>query len=618
MSKYIVSARKYRPETFHSVVGQQSLTHTLKAAIDSQRLAHAYLFCGPRGVGKTTCARIFAKTINCLSPTAEGEACNECESCRAFNEQRSYNIVELDAASNNSVDDIRNLIDQVQIPPQIGKYRVFIIDEVHMLSSAAFNAFLKTLEAPPAHAIFILATTEKQKIIPTILSRCQIYDFSRITINDMVQQLQYIASQEGITAEPAALNVIAQKADGAMRDALSIFDQVAASSFGNITYQSAIDNLNVLDHDYYFRLMETFRTCNVPEALLIYKEIRDRGFDSLFFINGLAQHIRDMLVALTPATKSLLEMSDEVAQRFIEESRKFHPKFYYRALDLCNTCDVNYRTATNKQFVVELTLIKLCQILDATTPPGGGNGGGQPLKTVAAPQQQQPTTAAPRQQSAASQPQATAATPQQVVSPQPVTATPPQPYHATTAPQVPSKPAQQPQMQPGGYRAATSNTVAYKPGTFRTPAASRIMINTQPEQQHGTVQGATPTATKRRNSTFTEQQMLAAWQRFITEHPHEKVIINTMRMSQPKRVNDTLYEIYVENQGQVEFFNTHRTEIVEYLRNAVSNDMLAINVNIREGGPAPKIWSPREVVDDMCKQNEAVVNLIRDFELGLA
>ena len=618
MSKYIVSARKYRPETFHSVVGQQSLTHTLKAAIDSQRLAHAYLFCGPRGVGKTTCARIFAKTINCLSPTAEGEACNECESCRAFNEQRSYNIVELDAASNNSVDDIRNLIDQVQIPPQIGKYRVFIIDEVHMLSSAAFNAFLKTLEEPPAHAIFILATTEKQKIIPTILSRCQIYDFSRITINDMVQQLQYIASQEGITAEPAALNVIAQKADGAMRDALSIFDQVAASSFGNITYQSAIDNLNVLDHDYYFRLMETFRTCNVPEALLIYKEIRDRGFDSLFFINGLAQHIRDMLVALTPATKSLLEMSDEVAQRFIEESRKFHPKFYYRALDLCNTCDVNYRTATNKQFVVELTLIKLCQILDATTPPGGGNGGGQPLKTVAAPQQQQPTTAAPRQQSAASQPQATAATPQQVVSPQPVTATPPQPYHATTAPQVPSKPAQQPQMQPGGYHAATSNTVAYKPGTFRTPAASRIMINTQPEQQQGTVQGATPTATKRRNSTFTEQQMLAAWQRFITEHPHEKVIINTMRMSQPKRVNDTLYEIYVENQGQVEFFNTHRTEIVEYLRNAVSNDMLAINVNIREGGPAPKIWSPREVVDDMCKQNEAVVNLIRDFELGLA
>ena len=258
MKNYIVSARKYRPSTFRSVVGQQALPHTLKTAIDSGRLAHAYLFCGPRGVGKTSCARIFAKTINCLNPTHEGEACNECESCLALNEQRSYNIVELDAASNNSVDDIRALTEQVRIPPQIGKYRVFIIDEVHMLSQAAFNAFLKTLEEPPAHAIFILATTEKHKVIPTILSRCQIYDFSRITVQDIVEQLTYIASQEGIKAEPAALNVIAQKADGAMRDALSIFDQVAASSQGNITYQSTIDNLNVLDHDYYFKLVDAF------------------------------------------------------------------------------------------------------------------------------------------------------------------------------------------------------------------------------------------------------------------------------------------------------------------------------------------------------------------------
>lgn len=608
MSNYIVSARKYRPETFRSVVGQQSLTHTLKAAIDSQRLAHAYLFCGPRGVGKTTCARIFAKTINCLHPTAEGEACNECESCRAFNEQRSYNIVELDAASNNGVDDIRTLIEQVQIPPQIGQYRVFIIDEVHMLSTSGFNAFLKTLEEPPSHAIFILATTEKQKIIPTILSRCQIYDFSRITINDMVQQLQYIASQEGITAEPAALNVIAQKADGAMRDALSIFDQVAASSLGNITYQSAIDNLNVLDHDYYFRLMEAFRTCNVPEALLIYKEIRDHGFDSLFFINGLAQHMRDMLVALTPATKSLLEMSDEVAQRFIEESRKFHPKFYYRALDLCNTCDVNYRTATNKQFVVELTLIKLCQILDATPPAGGGGGGNQPLKTVAAaPQPQQPRPAAQPQPTAASRP--AGQQPQGQVSPQPVVATPSKPGTAAAPQPQQPRPAAQPSV-------ATS----YKPGAIRTPSTSRIMINAQPARQQGAATGAAEAAAvgNRRTASFTESQLLAAWQRFIEEHPHEKVIINTMRMSQPSRVNDTLYEIFVENQGQVEFFNTHRTEIVEYLRNAVGNDMLAINVNIRQGGPAPKIWSPREVVDDMCKQNEAMVGLIRDFELGLA
>jgi DNA polymerase-3 subunit gamma/tau len=304
MENYVVSARKYRPKNFASVVGQEALTHTLKSAIDSGRLAHAYLFCGPRGVGKTTCARIFAKTINCLNPRPDGEACCECESCKAFEEQRSYNIVELDAASNNSVDDIRNLTDQVRIPPQIGKYRVFIIDEVHMLSTAAFNAFLKTLEEPPAHAIFILATTEKQKIIPTILSRCQIYDFSRITVNDIIKQLETIATDQHITYEPAALNVIAQKADGAMRDALSIFDQVAASSEGNITYQSALDNLNVLDYDYYFRLDAAFLACDIPQTLLIYKEIRDKGFDSQFFINGLAGHIRSLMVASTPATKS--------------------------------------------------------------------------------------------------------------------------------------------------------------------------------------------------------------------------------------------------------------------------------------------------------------------------
>ena len=594
MSNYIVSARKYRPDTFKNVVGQQALTHTLKAAIDSNRLAHAYLFCGPRGVGKTSCARIFAKTINCLSPTADGEACNDCESCRAFNEQRSYNIVELDAASNNSVDDIRNLIEQVQIPPQIGKYRVFIIDEVHMLSPAAFNAFLKTLEEPPAHAIFILATTEKQKIIPTILSRCQIYDFSRITINDMVQQLAYIASQEGITAEPAALNVIAQKADGAMRDALSIFDQVAASSFGNITYQSAIDNLNVLDHEYYFRLMETFSTCNVPEALLIYKEIRDKGFDSLFFINGLGQHIRNMMVALTPSTKPLLEMSDDVAERFVQEARKFHPKFYYRALDLCNSCDLNYRTATNKQFIVELTLIKLCQILETPTPAPGG--GGQPIKKVASATQPIAHTATQPAAQPAPQPKAEATTAQVQ-------------NHAPAA----EKAVAQPQVM---------RTAIHAPATVGLKTPPRIMISKphigQPDSSSSAVAAKPAVMAGHRNNEFSLQQLLGAWQRFIDEHPHEKVIINTMRVAQPQRVNETLYEIYVENQGQVEFFNSHRSEIITFLRDAVQNDMLAIDVKIREGGPAPKIWSPRDIVDDMRRKNSAVTTLIRDFELGLA
>ena len=362
MSNYIVSARKYRPDTFKNVVGQQALTHTLKAAIDSNRLAHAYLFCGPRGVGKTSCARIFAKTINCLSPTADGEACNDCESCRAFNEQRSYNIVELDAASNNSVDDIRNLIEQVQIPPQIGKYRVFIIDEVHMLSPAAFNAFLKTLEEPPAHAIFILATTEKQKIIPTILSRCQIYDFSRITINDMVQQLAYIASQEGISAEPAALNVIAQKADGAMRDALSIFDQVAASSFGNITYQSAIDNLNVLDHEYYFRLTEAILGGNVRAALLILNEILSKGFDGQNFITGLASHFRDLLVCRDEATLVLFEVGASIRERYKAMAKQCADQLLFRAIELANSCDLNYKVSRNKRLLLELTLIQLCQL----------------------------------------------------------------------------------------------------------------------------------------------------------------------------------------------------------------------------------------------------------------
>ena len=375
MGDYIVSARKYRPSTFSTVVGQQALAHTLKSAISSGRLAHAYLFCGPRGVGKTSCARIFAKTINCSHLTADGEACGECESCRAFEEQRSYNVVELDAASNNSVDDMRNLIDQVRIPPQIGKYKVYIIDEVHMLSQSAFNAFLKTLEEPPAHAIFVLATTEKHKILPTILSRCQIYDFSRITVPDIVEQLKRIAANEGITAEPEALNIIAQKADGAMRDALSIFDQVAASSMGNITYRSTIENLNVLDYEYYFRLTDAIVGGDVSSALLTYHEIREHGFDSQFFINGLADHFRNLLVALNPATLPLLEVASEVVSRYQTQAATTPVRFLYAAMDLCNQCDLNYRTASNKQFLVELTLIKLCQLLSAPTPtptPGGG------------------------------------------------------------------------------------------------------------------------------------------------------------------------------------------------------------------------------------------------------
>ena len=587
MKNYIVSARKYRPRTFRSVVGQQALTHTLKTAIDSGRLAHAYLFCGPRGVGKTSCARIFAKTINCLNKTSEGEACNQCESCMALNEQRSYNIVELDAASNNSVDDIRTLIEQVRIPPQIGKYKVFIIDEVHMLSSQAFNAFLKTLEEPPAHAIFILATTEKHKLIPTILSRCQIYDFARITVKDIVEQLQYIASQEGITAESAALNVIAQKADGAMRDALSIFDQVSASSRGNITYQSAIDNLNVLDHDYYFKLVDAFMAVDVPKALLLYKEIRDKGFDSLFFVNGLAEHIRNLMVASTPATKSLLETTEDVANQFVVQGAKLTPQFFYRALDLCNKCDLDYRTATNKQLLVELTLIKLCQLFDKSTPlPAGGDGGSDTLRKI------EPVAKA----GSMVQAQPTAAP---VVSSAPVT------------------PAAQPTPAPTLQRSAVPQ---YTPPRPQAPAATvtgvpRILINNR--KANVTAEQKAEMVTQRRENAYTDEELYAAWQQFIDEHPREQIIINTMRCSLPRKIGENHYEIEVENQVQVESFNAHKMNIMSYMRDKVNNDMLAIDVKMNPYIERPKFWTPQEIVAAIREYNPYMDKFIDDFDLVL-
>lgn len=589
MENYVVSARKYRPSTFRSVVGQQALTHTLKTAIDSGRLAHAYLFCGPRGVGKTSCARIFAKTINCLNPTPDGEACNECESCRALNEQRSYNIVELDAASNNSVDDIRVLTEQVRIPPQIGKYRVFIIDEVHMLSSAAFNAFLKTLEEPPAHAIFILATTEKHKVIPTILSRCQIYDFSRITVRDIVEQLQYIAKQEGISAEPTALNVIAQKADGAMRDALSIFDQVTASSQGNITYKSTIENLNVLDHEYYFKLVDAFMAVDVPQVLLIYKEIRDKGFDSLFFINGLAEHVRNLMVASTPATKCLLETTEDVANQFVVQGGKLSPQFFYRALDLCNKCDLDYRTATNKQLLVELTLIKLCQLFDKATPlSAGGDGGNDTLRKI------EPVNNANK-----------ASTVETVKVQQAV------PKPQTVVPETSMTSASS-----ASFRAVS--TPSSSPAKFSIGNAPRILINRTAEnatQEQGAKQRLT---TQRRTSSFTQDDLMVAWQQFIKEHPREQIIINTMRCSLPRRINDTLYEIEVENQVQVESFNAHKMNIITYMRDHVQNDMLAIDIKMNPNIDKPKFWTPQEIVASIKEHNSYFDKFIEDFDLVLA
>ena len=602
--KYIVSARKYRPSTFRSVVGQQSLTHTLKTAIASGRLAHAYLFCGPRGVGKTTCARIFAKTINCEHPTPEGEACNECPSCVAFNEQRSYNINELDAASNNSVDNIRDLTEQVRIPPQTGRYRVFIIDEVHMLSQAAFNAFLKTLEEPPEYAIFILATTEKQKVIPTILSRCQIYDFARITVPDIVQQLQYVCEQENIEAEPAALNVIAQKADGAMRDALSIFDQVAASTEGHITYQSALDNLNVLDYDYYFRLVDTFLAGDVMQALLIYKEIRDKGFDSQFFINGLAQHLRDLMVASTPQTRKLLEMNDEVAQQYGVQSTKLAPQFYYRALDLCNSCDLNYRNASSKQLLVELTLVKLCQLVVAPQPQQAAQPAIKKITPAAAPQ------AAPsQQQPATAQLQATAApTPQQ-----------------SSAPQQPSV-SQQPQPQPQQPPQPVAQTApASKPAAPGRPVAStlgnvpRIMVNVaNPTAQPA--QASAAAAQPQRTQPFTVEQLQNAWQNYIDRHPQERALVTTMSYALPQRGDsDEHYEMIVGSPTEQKHVEEHKEALLSFLSEELKNDRLTLDVKVSvEPIDTPKILSPREVVEQIKSHNPGFNQFLKDFELGLA
>ncbi|TKG97173.1 DNA polymerase III subunit gamma/tau [Puteibacter caeruleilacunae] len=363
MDNFIVSARKYRPDTFQTVVGQASITSTLKNAIKNGQLAQAYLFCGPRGVGKTTCARIFAKTINCQNLAENTEPCNECESCISFNENRSYNIHELDAASNNSVDDIRLLIDQVRIPPQVGKFSVYIIDEVHMLSQAAFNAFLKTLEEPPRHAVFILATTEKHKIIPTILSRCQIFDFNRIKISDIAGHLGNVASQEGITIEDEGLNVIAQKADGAMRDALSIFDQIVSFSGNNISYKDVIDNLNVLDYDYYFRLVDLFIKCDVPGALVVYNEILDNGFDGHNFVSGLSGHMRDLLVCKDAITAQLLEVGGDIRLRYKQQAAACDSQFLIDSLSIISECDTGYKVSLNKRLHVELCLIKVAQLI---------------------------------------------------------------------------------------------------------------------------------------------------------------------------------------------------------------------------------------------------------------
>ena len=629
MENYIVSARKYRPSTFNSVVGQKALTATLKNAIATHRLAHSYLFCGSRGVGKTSCARIFAKTINCSNPTADGEACNECDSCRAFNEGSSLNIIELDAASNNGVDDIRQLVEQVQIPPSQGTYRVFIVDEVHMLSAAAFNAFLKTLEEPPSYVIFILATTEKHKIIPTILSRCQIYDFKRITVRDMIDHLTYVASQEGMTADPAALNVIARKADGAMRDALSIFDQVAASSRGNITYQSTIENLNVLDYNYYNRLLDCFLSGKVLDTWLIYKEIRDRGFDSHFFINGLADYMRDLMVARDPSTIVLLEADDEARKAMAATSAKCSPDFIYRAMNLCNEADLNYRTASNKQFLIELTLAKICQ-LSSPSPDNSGTGEGrlqkiQPATTSPATAQASQSPTLVQAQSRPAEPQTAQSTPQYTNNyggnNQAQNNTTAQPVQQQGAAPVsyPSAPTQQPPIvaSPAApYGAQQPQAAAPKRAVKRPTSTFSINPTRNVAQTPGQAQ-ATTSVREPRNGLYNRDQLNKAWQDFIKSRPTEHILINTMRASFPAQIEGHTYKMMVENEMQLNVMEQATPSLLSFMRNALENDHFNLTVELNQGSASPHTWSEREVLSHMIESIPTLKGFIDDLGLTL-
>lgn len=582
MQQYLVSARKYRPSTFKSVVGQRALTNTIKNAIATGRLAHSYLFCGSRGVGKTSCARIMAKTINCEHPTADGEACNECASCRSFNDGNSLNIIELDAASNNSVDDIRSLIDQVQMPPANGRYRVFIVDEVHMLSAAAFNAFLKTLEEPPSYVIFILATTEKHKILPTILSRCQIYDFARITIQDMIEHLAYVAEQEGITAETAALNIIARKADGAMRDALSIFDQVAASSRGNITYAATLDNLNVLDYEYYNRLTDCFLRGDVLSSWLIYKEIRDRGFDSQFFINGLADYFRDLMVARDPRTASLLEAGDEARAAMAQWSAKCDPSWLYQAMDLCNQADFNYRTASNKQFLIELTLAKLCQLL-SPSPDSTADGRTQGLKPIAA-----------------AHPDTTPITPA-----------------ARPQPQEPRMQQAQPPVQPH----PVSRPKATSPAPAPAHTGSRLSIRgLRPSASQSEHTSAPEAPAQARAEAYTDDDLKSRWNAWAEAHPTERILVNTMRTALPLRQdNDPTgqYTVTVENEHQHQLLTERLPELLTWLRDGLRNDAITIAVAINRGETSPTTWNDREVLSHLTAAHPEFAKFVADLDLRL-
>ena len=582
MKEYIVSARKYRPMTFDTVVGQSALTTTLKNAVKSGKLAHAYLFCGPRGVGKTTCARIFAKAINCEHPTENGEACNNCESCQSFNEQRSYNIFELDAASNNGVEHIKTLMEQTRIPPQMGKYKVFIIDEVHMLSTAAFNAFLKTLEEPPAHVIFILATTEKHKILPTIISRCQIYDFERMTVSNIVGYLKEVAEKEGVTYEEEALNVIAEKADGGMRDALSIFDQAASFCQGNITYEKVLDDLNVLDSENYFNIIDLALENKVAETMVLLNDVIAKGFDGGHLIGGLAKHVRNVLMAKDDSTLSLLEVSDQQRQRYKEQAAKCPAPFLYKALKLMNQCDINYRQSSNKRLLVELTLIQVAQITQEEDTPVAGRS--------------------PKRLKSLFQRTLTQQVPQNKTAKQVAVAEPVVPKTEPTEPTAPKAPtAKRQSLSAMGF--SFSSLKKRHESTETSDDSDEIKI----------------TATDEGSAPFTQIELKTEWNNMLNRMPQSMVgLVARLKNITPKLLDYPNVEVVVDNQILLNQLKQIQGRIRATLANDLKEPNLTLSLRLTQGSEVRKTLSKKELFEKMRKNNPAVEKLRESLDLILS
>ena len=595
MEEYIVSARKYRPMSFDSVVGQNALTTTLRNAVKSGKLAHAYLFCGPRGVGKTTCARIFAKAINCLNPTADGEACGQCESCRAFSEQRSYNIFELDAASNNSVENIKQIMEQTRIPPQVGRYKVFIIDEVHMLSTAAFNAFLKTLEEPPAHVIFILATTEKHKILPTILSRCQIYDFERMTVENTIAHLKHVADKEGIKYEEEALGIIAEKADGGMRDALSIFDQAASFCQGNITYQKVIEDLNELDADNYFRIVDLAMENKVSDIMLLLNSIIEKGFDGGNLINGLASHVRNVLMAKDASTLTLLEVSKQQRDKYAEQAQRCPTRFLYTALKIMNQCDLNYRQSSNKRLLVELTLIQVAQITQPEDTADGAGRSPKRLKSLFIHLTTARNTAA-----------------QQVATPGKNLGYGTNKTGTAAMSVVSNDTEALSQAMTAAANTITSTASLASAQTDNKPKPKAIKLSglgitfqSLKRKQEAAVKQEAEITNKEENEEFTQELLELQWLSMCNRMPQKMIALaSRMKNVKPHISNFPEIEIVVDNQILLDQINEIKGRIRVTLAKALHNGSVNLTLRLAEAEEISRKLTKKEVFDELMKQKE--------------